>query len=448
MYMSTRFAIQGMGRIGVKVLKSFASLAFGFAALTLASTVATAAPPPIGYYRISARSRLQMGLDVAGNVNASGTNVDIYPYSAGPNQEWRLEKQTDGSYKLYAFSECNSLQVLDNGGHTANGGVVHTWEDLAVDGAVDTNQRWWMIDLGNGYYRLIPYASGVKGNAALEVTGVTGGAGALVEIHTWTGASNQQFKFTALSTVAVLPNPKKGLPTGTSLLDTAASTMHCSWTYNWSYTRGTSLAAGIEYVPMVWGWSSDTNIGNEVMAANPAAKNILGYNEPDYPNSAGGSNMPVATALTGFQYISALKSKGLGIVSPACAVDSDTWMKTFMSSATTAPRNYNIDYVGFHNYVSSTTAQQDINDFFGFIDYVHTFYNKPMWVTEFAPTNLSNAEALKFVRLACQGLQSRSYVIRYSMFTSEAPSSSGMGTSALVNADGSLTNCGQLYSRM
>ena len=429
--------------VGLKVAALAGALAF-------LSTAAMAAYPTTGYYRISTRSQPSMGISVAGNVNASGTNVDLLAYTSLPNKQWRVEKEADGSYKIYCFNEINSLQMLDNGGHTTNGGVVHTWEDLAVDGSTDTNQRWRLVDLGNGYLRLTPTAAGLTSTVALAVTGGAGaGSGANLQIATWTGGTHEQFLFTPISAITYNKNPKKGLPTGTSILDAAASTMHCTWAYNWGYHRGTSLASSIEYVPMVWGWTNDTNIANEVMSANPGAKNILGYNEPDEPNSVGGSNMTVSTALTGFQYISGLKaSKGLGIISPACAIDSDDWMKSFMSQALAAPYSYNIDYVGFHNYIGSTTAQQDINDFFGFLDYVHTLYNKPMWVTEFAPTNLSNTEALKFIRLACQGLQSRSYVSRYSMFSSEAPASSGMGTSALVNADGSLTNCGQLYGRM
>jgi hypothetical protein len=158
--------------------------------------------------------------------------------------------------------------------------------------------------------------------------------------------------------------------------------------------------------------------------------------------------MTVETALAGFRFISALKANGLAIGGPACAVDSDDWMKSFMSQATAPPFRYNMDFIGYHTYASADNPVAAADGVLGFCDYIWKLYHKPIWATEWAPTHLSKADSLIFIRLVCQGFQSRAFVQRYAMFTSEPPAETGMGASCLVNTDGSLTDAGKLYARM
>lgn len=421
--------------------------------LAMLPNPAHAAVPGTGYYRITPHNKTTSCLNVWGLGNSNGTSVLMWGYTTTCNEQWYVEKQTDSSYKIYAYCAKNSLQMLDYGGSITNGSAVHTWEDLAVDGASDVNQRWYLKDLGNGYCRIIPYNAGTNGTATLEFQGGAGSTdGAPLDISAYTATTNQQFSFQAVTTPAVLPNPKKGLPAsgnqGAANMMSAAAKMNCTWIYDWGLTRPTGVPAGIQYVPMVWGWYGDTNIANEVLAGAPGANVVLSYNEPDGTFDSGGSQMDVNTqGLPGYAYISGLKSHGWTIGGPACAVDSDTWMQTFMTGAATA--HYNVDFIGFHNYDYSTTGAQAAYSILGFADYVHSLYNKPMWATEFAPANLPNtAEAATFVRIVCQGFQSRSYIQRYSMFSSELPAASGLGASSLVNADGTLTAAGKLYGRM
>jgi len=400
-------------------------------------------------------SQTSLAMQVMNSINASGTAANIASWAGNANQEWYVERQGDGSYKIYAFSAKNSLQMLDYGSSTGSGQPVLTQEDKAVSGVSDNSQRWWLSNVG-GSFRLIPYNAGSGGTATLEVSGgADAGVGASMQVNAYSGGTNQKFTFTSISTPTVLVNAKKGLPTasgdiGDANMVAAASKMNCTWIYNWSINPPSNLPAGIEFVPEVWGWSGDTNITNEVLTANPNGKHVLGYNEPDFPFSVGGSQMDESVGITGFQYISALKAHGFTIGSPSCAVDSGTWMQTFMSQATSSTYHYNIDFIGFHNYVSDSGGAAAAYSVLGFLDYVHSLYpGYPIWVTEAGASNLSSTqEGLTFVRILCQGFQSRSFVQRYCLFTSQAPTSSGFGAYSLINTDGSLTAAGKLYARM
>ncbi len=404
--------------------------------------------PASGYYMMAPLNHAGNPVAVLSSANAGGSSVVSEVKTNAPSEYWLLKQQGNGSYKVYAYSAKNSLQMLDLSSASSSTPLAVTGEDDVVDGTSDATQRWSIVPVTGGY-QILPYNDKASGTAVLTMhSAVAPATYGTLQMEPPVNGRNQTFALTAVASPPVLFNPKKGIPTGSAGLDKGAVSMHCSWTYNWSTTKDSGLASSIEFVPMVWGWNGDTNIGNEVLAQNPNMKEVLGYNEPDEPNSVGGSDMTVDNALQGFQYISALKSDGITIGGPACAVDTDDWMSSFMSQATAAPYSYNIDFIGFHDYAGESNVYDAAYGYLGFLDAVYKQYNLPIWATEFAPTNLAPSDVPTFIRIVCQGLESRSYVVRYSMFTSEAPAASGMGDSALVNSDGSLTAAGNLYARM
>ena len=416
----------------------------------ISSSSAVPVGPASGYYEIEPLSQVNGAVAVANSGNVAGTAITSEIKRNSPSEEWLVEKQSDGSYKLSAYCAINSLEMLDlpSGSSLSSKPAAVTGDDDTVLGATDTTQRWYLVPITRGY-RIVPYSSGPSGTSTLTaLPAPSKTAGGALQVQPNGNFQSQRFAFRAVATPTVLVNAKKGIPTGSSALDTGVGAMHCSWTYNWSINADSSLPASVLFVPMIFGYYGDTNVGNEMLAQNPTTKYVLGYNEPDEPNSVGGSNLTVDDALTGFQYVSALKAKGLTVGGPACAIDSDSWMTSFMSQATSSPYNYNIDFIGFHDYPSQSNVDDAAYGYLGFLDAVYNQYKLPIWATEFAPTSLSSADALTFIRIVCQGLNSRSYVQRYSMFTSESPATSGMGDSALVNSDGSLTAAGQLYARM
>lgn len=67
-------------------------------------------------------------LDVAGKKTANGTNIDIYNYNGGINQQFMLTKNSDGSYKILTrvSGEKSAVEVAD--ASTVSGANVQQWE--------------------------------------------------------------------------------------------------------------------------------------------------------------------------------------------------------------------------------------------------------------------------------------------------------------------------------
>lgn len=88
-----------------------------------------------GYYYIAscAADSSTFVLDVAGKKNTNGTNIDLYQYNGGINQQFMLTKNNDGSYKMYTkISDGNSvIEVAD--ASTTSGANIQQWENNGAD---------------------------------------------------------------------------------------------------------------------------------------------------------------------------------------------------------------------------------------------------------------------------------------------------------------------------
>ncbi len=410
-----------------------------FALLVLASATALAqGGPATGVYRLTTQGQPSLCLEVVGSANADGSAVGLNVAKQTSNQQWRVEAQGDGTYKIYAFSGLNSLQMLDyDKGNVTNGTVVHTWEDTGSD-----TQRWLFVAMGNGYWRIVPKNAAGTAQTLDIGDSNTAGVGSRADVWGYWGGVNQVFHLDDPGAPAILPNPKKGLAGHPEQV----TNVHASWVYNWSTTKPTNLPSGVEFVPMTWGYYGNTNNSfvNTLNAvkATPGVRDLLAFNEPDGTGS-GQSNMTVASALQAWPY---LLATGLPLGSPACVHADDQWMQSFMAGC--AQSNYRVDYVTIHWY-----GWSDPQSFLNYVDQIHTLYNKPVWITEFAPADWSGNHgitpqmAYNFMRTAIPGLNQRSYVRRYSWFSADT-TSAALGQSALFNADGSLTPLGLLYTRM
>ena len=79
-------------------------------------------------------------LDVVGQKKTNGTNVDIYQYNGGDNQQFMLTKNADGSYKIRTkISAGKSAVEIANAG-TGSGDNVQQWE---INGA---NCQDWILE--------------------------------------------------------------------------------------------------------------------------------------------------------------------------------------------------------------------------------------------------------------------------------------------------------------
>jgi len=395
------------------------------------------AGPATGLYRLTTRGQQAMCMDVEAFANADGTPVSLYWFRHTSNQQWYVESQGDGTYKIYAFSGQNSLQMLDYaGGNIANGTPVTTYEDNGSD-----NQRWYFVETEDGFWRIVP-KHGAGTNQTLDIrNGNTAGVGSRANIWYYWGGANQEFFLEDPGPPAVLPSWKKGLAGWPGQV----GNIHPSWMYTWGGDEPANLPGSVEFVPMAWGYWGNANNNfanwlNSYVTKQPGVRNLLGFNEPDSSSQA---NMSVGQALNGWQYMA---NTGLPVGSPAGVHAESQWMRDFMNGC--ASRNYRVDYVCVHWY-----GGNDPQGFLGYLDWIHWLYNKPIWITEFAPADwsgnhgISPQQAQDFMRQVVPELNNRWYVQRYAWF-SAGTGDRALGQSALFHDDGSLTDLGRLYSRL
>jgi hypothetical protein len=218
-----------------------------------------------------------------------------------------------------------------------------------------------------------------------------------------------------------------------------------TWCYNWGSGIPSDLPSGVEFVPMWWGYYGATQSQDTAAAQSLAAAGLtrlLTYNEPDHTDQ---SNLSVSSALQGFsQAGNACTTAGLTeCISPAAADDLDSWMTSFMAGVSS--QNLRCDAVAVHAYQSTGSS------FLSYIDSVHNRYGKPLWITEFAPTDWASPttigvdDCVNYINTVIPGLESRSYVERYSWYCGTMPGTSVLGTAALFNSDGTLTEVGDRY---
>ncbi|MCQ9216607.1 RICIN domain-containing protein [Streptococcus gallolyticus] len=161
-------------------------------------------------YKITAKHSGKV-LDVAyGDTNA-GANVQQWYDTDGTNQKWKVVDTGDGYYKLVSV---NSGKVLDvASAATYDGANVQQWDDTN-----GTCQRWKIVDTGDGSYKLISAVSG----KALDVAYGDTNAGANVQQWYETGGDNQKWEFTKVGGDNPTPDPvtTSGFHTnGTTLYD-------------------------------------------------------------------------------------------------------------------------------------------------------------------------------------------------------------------------------------
>lgn len=216
-----------------------------------------------------------------------------------------------------------------------------------------------------------------------------------------------------------------GLVESSGFGDSQLNALHVAWYYNWNYK--TNIHASIEYVPMIFSTNS-TDAAVKVPI-------LLGYNEPDNPKQ---SNISVEKALLTWPI---LTSKAQRIGSPAMAGNPVTgnWLSSFMQE------NPKVDFITVHWY-KGPSAEKFTQD----IETICNTYKKPVWVTEFAPqtvseskeksTKYSQQEVNQFIQKAVAWMNRNSCVERFAWHDSK------VGTSALFNESGTLTETGKTYA--
>lgn len=245
------------------------------------------------------------------------------------------------------------------------------------------------------------------------------------------------------------PSAKKGFctvvkkdGTGVDLIES----LHAKWFYTWGATKPAVMPQNAEFVPMIWGgFNSErhSHLKQLTLAAQQGEmKYLLGFNEPDQPRQ---SNMTVSEAIELWPVLEAL---GIPLCSPGCVHPDKEWMQQFMQEVDA--RGLRVDYVCVHSY-GGPSAKALVER----LKKVHAMYNRPIWITEFAvgdwnapsvAENKHSPEKIKqFMLEVLPMLEELDFVHRYAWF-SAAPDNRALGTSALFDEEGSLTELGKIYS--
>lgn len=218
---------------------------------------------------------------------------------------------------------------------------------------------------------------------------------------------------------------KKGCVLKNSESSDKVDSLNVSWYYTWNNKKIPNVK--VPFVPMVWGKNSVIPYSSDI---------ILVLNEPDRPDQ---SNITVIEALNIWNSVNATK-KG----SPATAANAlkSPWFIEFMNSAKP-------DFICIHWY-----GPPNVNSLLKLVDGLHEKYGLPIWITEFAVAQWDTTkpmytlqEVKAFMRNIIPELESRKYVERYAWKTRD-PSDPYMGTSALFDSNGQLTELGKLYSEI
>lgn len=267
-----------------------------------------------------------------------------------------------------------------------------------------------------------------------------------------TGFTNLSSDMTQSYSYSKTHDPKKGLCITTRPNNhwiKKLKMLHVSWHYSWGPNLKLNEPANVDFVPMIWKASGNfSKLDNTIRYIKSLAKSgkihyLLGFNEPDHKDQ---SNMSVKTAIAAWPI---LMKGNIPLGSPACAHDTDQWMKDFMSEADSL--HYRINFVAVHWYGGANAK-----NFINYLKKIHNLYHRPIWITEFAvgdwkaktisENKYSPKRVLHFMKQILPALDKLSFVKRYAWFPANT-NSPHLGTSALFKANGSLTKLGEFYAR-
>ncbi len=241
-------------------------------------------------------------------------------------------------------------------------------------------------------------------------------------------------------------SPKRGICGDASPQDLATLAPFMTWYYDWGVEPpavSQGQLSGIEWVPMAWNAPSNlTDFENRIPAGSLY---LLGFNEPNFLSQANMTPAEAAAAWPGLEAVAA--GKGLKLVSPAVnwcgdcveGVTNDPvdWLDKFFAACP----GCKVDYIAIHSYAPGSEALRN---------YLTKFkkYNKPLWITEFAPWDPPKPDfegVVRYMKEAIPILENDPDVFRYSWFATRVGINPDI---SLLGADGVLTKLGQLYASM
>ena len=219
------------------------------------------------------------------------------------------------------------------------------------------------------------------------------------------------------------------------------------WIYTWGDGRPEALPAHIDFTPMVWGyWGQDAQIAAAAERAKAQGiRTLLGFNEPDQHDQ---SNLGVERVLDVWPV---LMRTGMRLGSPSCVHPDRDWMKAFMRGV--EERRLRVDFLCMHSYGGPdpdglVARVRHVSEMFG---------HRPVWITEYGVgdweaksrdrNRFKPSQVADFMRKVFPKLEALECLERHAWFPA-SPSDRALGPGALIAADGSLTELGQLYASL
>lgn len=226
---------------------------------------------------------------------------------------------------------------------------------------------------------------------------------------------------------------KRGFVYAGDKLDTLLKTRP-HWLWTWSAQPPPGDLGGRPFVPCKWG-------GGEKSQLSGAWPIVFGYNEPD---AAAQSRLsPEAAAALWARQVAPF---GRLVGSPQCAKNPlkvGSWLRAFLAAGGS------FDVLVVHRY-----SGPNADKFLAWLDALHAEFGKPVIVSEFAVARWEGGggphplEAVKrFMVEACAGMEARPHVLRYAWKT-RCVEDAVMGTSAIFDGQGELTELGALYASL
>ena len=299
------------------------------------------------------------------------------------------------------------------------------------------SQQWYLVDVGNGYFRIVNSQSGL----ALQTDNENPANVTLV--------NSSSSPFQSWNFVYQDHYPKKGF-TGS---EANYLLYKLNWAYNYDDRTSASLPSSMNYVPMIYAaqyWEplsdAQTRVAGWLTSAQPAY--LLAYNEPDNSGANGGSNTSTNDVLALWPQIQALN---VPLVSPACATTFGAWMNSFYSMV--AASNYRVDDTAVHEYVPPNAAS-----LMGVLQSAYSTWGRPVWLTEFSPVDWSGCHCwsendnYNFLAEFLWQAEGQDWLKRYAIFPFTGTNSAnpwvnnGCTGTTFLDANETLSPYGELYA--
>lgn len=236
-------------------------------------------------------------------------------------------------------------------------------------------------------------------------------------------------------------NSKRGIAYNDAALANtfSSSCTNCGWAYNWGSARG-DLDSSIPFIPTLWGNdASYTDVWNANAAAaiKEGSKVLFSFNEPDI---AGQASLDAATAAS--EHVKWMNPfKGKALISAPSVSNSGTdgqglsYLAEWVTACEALDEQCHYDFCNIHWY---SEAQYSDTLFTQIAAAKKACGGKPIWLTEFAPTDTDSATIVSFMDEVLPKLDAISYLEGYSYFMVSADK--------LMSSSSSLSTTGQAYA--